>query len=124
MSGSWGLRGGDLKRATALGLAAVALCACSTFRHKTPQPAPAPVAQPTPAPAEPPRIIPPPPAAPPAAKTSCVPRAFPHPPKYPDTDGALREAGGAADRYQLMAAGRLLRIQRLTELERVLEGCR
>ena len=123
MSGSRGLRARDLKPALALGLAAVALSACSTLRHKAPPP-PAPVVQPSPAPPEPPRIIPPPPAAPPPAKTSCVPRAFPHAPKYPDTDGALREAGGAADRYQLMAAGRLLRIQRLAELERVIEGCR
>jgi hypothetical protein len=53
-----------------------------------------------------------------------VPRNLPHPPKYPDSDQALREAGGAADRYQLMAAGRLLRIQRLAELERTIEGCR
>jgi hypothetical protein len=53
-----------------------------------------------------------------------VPRTLARPPKYPDTDQALREAGGAADRYQLMAAGRLLRIQRLAELERILEGCR
>jgi hypothetical protein len=53
-----------------------------------------------------------------------VPRTLARPPKYPDTDQTLREAGGAADRYQLMAAGRLLRIQRLAELERILEGCR
>jgi hypothetical protein len=62
--------------------------------------------------------------APAPQRTSCVPRALPRAPRYPDTDSALREAGGAADRYQLMAAGRLLRIQRLAELERVLEGCR
>jgi hypothetical protein len=53
-----------------------------------------------------------------------VPKTLPHPPKYPDTDVALREAGGAADRYQLLAAGRLLRIQRLNELEKTIDGCR
>ena len=45
-------------------------------------------------------------------KEACVPKAFPHAPKYPDSDTALRDAGGAADRYQLMAAGRLLRDRR------------
>ena len=33
-------------------------------------------------------------------------------------------APGAADRYQLMAAGRILRQQRLEDLERVVQNCR
>jgi hypothetical protein len=107
----------------ALGAAALTLSACATLKGKAPPP-PAPVAEaPTPAaaPPAPPLIRPPPPAP---ARVACVPKTLPKPPKYPDTDAALREAGGAADRYQLMAAGRLLRIQRLNELEKVLEGCR
>ena len=113
-------RGGHLARALAVGLAAAALSACGTLMGKAPVPA-----APAPAPSEPiaPTVAPPPPSAP-AQRTSCVPRTLPRPPRYPDSDGALREAGGAADRYQLMAAGRLLRIQRLAELERVIEGCR
>ena len=55
---------------------------------------------------------------------ACVPKTLPSPPRYPDTDAALRAAGGAADRYQLLAAGRILRQQRLDELERVVSGCR
>jgi len=57
-------------------------------------------------------------------KTACVPRALPAAPKYPDSEAALRDAGGAADRYQLLAAGRILRNRRLAVLERVVEGCR
>jgi hypothetical protein len=64
------------------------------------------------------------PTVPPAARTSCVPRGFPHAPRYPDTDQALRAAGGAADRYQLLAAGRLARAKRLAELERLVDACR
>lgn len=57
-------------------------------------------------------------------KAACVPRSLPSPPRYPDTDVALRDAGGAADRYQLLAAGRILREKRLAALERVIEACR
>lgn len=57
-------------------------------------------------------------------KTACVPRSLPPAPKYPDSETALRDAGGAADRYQLLAAGRLLRARRLAMLERVVEACR
>jgi hypothetical protein len=57
-------------------------------------------------------------------RAACVPRALPPAPKYPDTDAALRDAGGAADRYQLLAAGRILRAKRLSMLERVIEACR
>ncbi|MDB5475514.1 MAG: hypothetical protein JWP49_1025 [Phenylobacterium sp.] len=57
-------------------------------------------------------------------KAACVPRALSAAPKYPDSDVALRDAGGAADRYQLLAAGRILRAKRLATLERVIEACR
>ena len=63
-------------------------------------------------------------APPPSARTGCVPKTLPRAPRYPDTDAALRDAGGAADRYQLLAAGRLLREGRLADLERVVEACR
>lgn len=102
---------------------ALALGACQSLKPKPPHldvagfppPAPAPVAPPRPAPA--PRVEAP-------VKQACVPKTFPKAPKYPDTDQALRDAGGAADRYQLMAAGRVLRERRLAELEKVVEGCR
>jgi hypothetical protein len=55
---------------------------------------------------------------------TCVPRTLSPAPRYPDSDAALRDAPGAADRYQLMAAGRLLRQRRLEELERIIAGCR
>lgn len=64
------------------------------------------------------------PNAPPPARVSCVPRTLAPKPRYPDTDAALKAAPGAADRYQLMAAGRLLRQKRLDELEQVVQACR
>lgn len=54
----------------------------------------------------------------------CVPAATPGRPKYPDSDEALRAAPGAADRYQLMAAGRIARDQRLNTLEPLVDACR
>jgi hypothetical protein len=54
----------------------------------------------------------------------CVPDDLGPPPAYPDGDAALRDAGGAADRYQLLAAGRILRAQRLQRLEEVVRRCR
>lgn len=102
------------------GGAALALSACQSLRAPKPKPA-------EPPPKPPPVLIlpkPPPPPPPPPAPRSCVPRTLGGPPRYPDTDGALRAAPGAADRYQLMAAGRILRQQRLEELERVVAGCR
>lgn len=105
--------------------AAVLLAGCSMFAKQ-----PAPVVPPTPAPpptvvvvkpAPPTQINPPPP---PVKQRACVPKGFPRAPKYPDTDAALLDAGGAADRYQLMAAGRVLRALRLAELEKIVEGCR
>jgi len=57
-------------------------------------------------------------------KVACVPHALPPAPHYPDNDAALRGAGGAADRYQLLAAGRILRAKRLAMLEKIVESCR
>lgn len=54
----------------------------------------------------------------------CVPEDLGPPPAYPDSDTALLQAGGAADRYQLMAAGRILRQQRLQKLEEAVKRCR
>ena len=115
---------GAWRSAATLGACPLALGACQSLQPKAPPPhlAVPPVAT-APAPAEP--------AAPPpqvvtvtAPARSCVPKTLPHAPKYPDTDAALRDAGGAADRYQLMAAGRLLREHRLAELEKTVDGCR
>lgn len=53
----------------------------------------------------------------------CVPSNLGTEPTYPDTDEALRVAADAAERYQLTAAGRKLRIARLNELEPVVAGC-
>ncbi len=104
-------------------LAAMAACgltlsACASLRPKPKPVAAAPPVVATPAPA--PVIV----KVPVPVKEACVPKSLPRAPKYPDTDAALRDAGGAADRYQLMAAGRLLRDRRLADLERVVDGCR
>lgn len=117
------MRGGRPILAVSIAVAGLALGGCETLRRKKPaDPVAAPVVTPAPAPA----LNPPPPPAPPAPPPprNCVPRNLPPPPRYPDTDAALRGAAGAADRYQLMAAGRLLRQKRLEELERVVAGCR
>lgn len=114
------------RRILVVATAALLLAGCSIFWKK---PAPLIIPPPTPAaPApvvvikpSPPAISPPPP---PARQRACVPKTFPRAPKYPDTDAALLDAGGAADRYQLMAAGRVLRALRLAELERIVDGCR
>jgi len=103
---------------------ALALAGCQTLKKKKP---PAPEPPPPVAVAPPPPLIlmmPSKPAPPPPPPKSCVPRNLPQPPRYPDTDAALRAAPGAADRYQLMAAGRILRQQRLEDLERVVQNCR
>jgi hypothetical protein len=98
--------------------AAAALAGCASLRRE-PVELPAPVEVTLPAPVV---VEVTPPAGP--ARASCVPRTVSPAPRYPDTDAALRSAPGAADRYQLMAAGRLLRQRRLEELERILAGCR
>ena len=117
---------GFWKSVAAVAVCSLALSACANFKAKTPPHLDIPP-QPTPAP--PPAPSSPPPTqvivkVPVPVKEACVPRAFPHAPKYPDSDAALRDAGGAADRYQLMAAGRLLRERRLAELEKTVDGCR
>jgi len=102
----------------------LALSGCAILYPKRPEvvtvapPPPAPA--PKPAPPPPPLVV----KVPVPVKEACVPKTFPRAPKYPDSDAALRDAGGAADRYQLMAAGRLLRDRRLAELEKVVDGCR
>lgn len=105
--------------------AALALSGCQTLIKKKKPPAPE---LPPPAMVAPPPppilVMPTKPAPPPPPQRSCVPRNLPQPPRYPDTDAALRAAPGAADRYQLMAAGRILRQQRLEDLERVIQNCR
>jgi|GEM_PF-1152526 len=99
---------------------AAGLGGCAGLR-KAPPPAapPAPVAEAAPAPAPAPPVV-----VERKVRVSCVPRNLPPPPRYPDTDARLRAAGEAADRYQLLAAGRLLRMRRLAELERIVEACR
>ena len=69
-------------------------------------------------------VVKPPLPAPMPAPRACVPKGFARAPAYPDSDAALRDAGGAADRYQLLAAGRVLRALRLAELERAIDACR
>lgn len=106
----------------ALILAAMAVSGCQTVAKGPPPPT---VVDAAPKPPPPPRMIhltPPPPAPPPPK--SCVPKSLAPAPKYPDNDSALRAAGGAADRYQLIAAGRLVRIDRLSVLEKIVAGCR
>ncbi|ODT88501.1 hypothetical protein [Phenylobacterium sp. SCN 70-31] len=103
-------------------LSGVLLAAAGCQNLKRAEPAPSPIVE------APPVVLPVPPPPrpppPPAAARSCVPRNLPPAPRYPDTDAALRAAAGAADRYQLMAAGRLLRQKRLEDLERVVQNCR
>jgi len=55
---------------------------------------------------------------------SCVPDGLAEAPTYPDTDEKLKAAGGADERYQLVAAGRPLRDARLKTLEPIVRGCR
>lgn len=105
-------------------VASLALGGCETLFHRKarPGPTPPPVIEP-----KPPKVVAPPkapPPAPPAPPKSCVPKTLGPPPRYPDTDAALRAAPGAADRYQLLAAGRILREKRLDELERAIAACR
>jgi hypothetical protein len=113
--------------AAAAAACGLTLAACAHLPHISPpppaKPAPPPLpraAAPPPAPAPREVII----KVPAPVKEACVPKTFPRAPKYPDTDAALRDAGGAADRYQLMAAGRLLRDRRLAELEKMVDACR
>lgn len=97
---------------------------CQSVRPQpSPVPAPSPIVPPPAAkPAPAPRILFLP--RPAALPKSCLAKSLGAPPRYPDSDAALRAAAGAADRYQLLAAGRILRQQRLDELERAIAGCR
>jgi hypothetical protein len=97
-------------------LSAVALAGCATHAPLAPAPT---ASRPPPAAAAPRvlRVIVPKPV-------KCVPDDLGPPPSYPDGDAALRDAGGAADRYQLLAAGRILREQRLQRLEDAVKRCR
>ena len=56
--------------------------------------------------------------------TACVPKALGPTPSYPNTDAAIRASAGPGDLLQLLAAGRLLRSQRLAETEPVITTCR
>jgi len=105
-------------RGWAAAAAAAALAGCASLRDK-PVELPAPVEVTLPAPVV---VEVTPPAG--SGRADCVPRSLKPAPRYPDTDAALRSAPGAADRYQLMAAGRLLRQRRLEELERIVAGCK
>ena len=58
-----------------------------------------------------------------AVDAPCVPDSLGKPPQYVDTSRALRSAADAAERYQLLAAGRAQRIARLNEIEPIIEGC-
>ena len=105
-------------------VAGVAVSGCQSLRSKKPPPVVVPtVAVPAPAPVPVPTRVVRVPAKPPPPR-ACVPKSLSGPPGYPDTDAALRAAAGAADRYQLLAAGRILRKDRLEDLERVVAGCR
>ena len=111
---------GPLRPAAALAACALLLGACQTLKPKPP-----PVAAIAPPPAAaaasaPPQVV----VKTVPVREACVPKTLPKAPRYPDSDAALRDAGGAADRYQLMAAGRILRERRLNELEKVVDGCR
>lgn len=53
----------------------------------------------------------------------CVPANLAAAPEYPDSDDALRQAAGPDARYQLLYAGRKVRIARTNELEPIVAGC-
>jgi hypothetical protein len=54
----------------------------------------------------------------------CVPKELRPAPDYVDSAQTLLAAADAAERYQLLAAGRELRIGRLAELEPIIAACR
>ncbi|HEX3699349.1 MAG TPA: hypothetical protein VHV27_01620 [Phenylobacterium sp.] len=98
--------------------AATLLGACAAL-PRIPPPAAAKVAGPPPA-APAPRVV----RLHAPKPVRCVPQDLGPPPAYPDSEAALRDADGAADRYQLLAAGRILRAERLAKLEEVVRRCR
>lgn len=55
---------------------------------------------------------------------ACVSNQTPPPSGYPDTDAALKAAKNFAERYGLLARGRILRDQRLAEVEPLIQACR
>ena len=110
------------RRGLAVGGVTLTLAGCQSLGRKPAPAVPATAVQPIAPPTPRGRAATRPP--PPPVLRSCVPRNLPESPAYPDTDAALRAAAGAADRYQLLAAGRLLRQQRLSDLERIIERCR
>lgn len=55
---------------------------------------------------------------------ACVPDGLGEPTAFVDTDAALKSAAGPEDRFQLLAAGRVQRNQRLAQVEPVIKGCR
>lgn len=59
-----------------------------------------------------------------AVPVSCVPKDVGPAPQYPDTDDRLLGMDDGPDRYVLIAAGRILRNQRLAVVEPVLKSCR
>lgn len=109
---SWPAIGAAL--AGALGLAACAHVPSPSARTAPAQPSA------TASEASTPRVV----RVPVPTPVKCVPEGLGTAPSYPDTDQALLDAGGAADRYQLLAAGRLLREARLRKLEDVVRKCR
>lgn len=58
-----------------------------------------------------------------AVDAPCVPNTLAPRPKYVDNKAALTAAADAAERMQLLYAGRAQRDARLNEIEPVLEGC-
>jgi hypothetical protein len=100
---------------------ALAVAACV---HAPPRPPPPPVAIQAPAPPPEPKVITREVVVKVPTKIACVPKTLRPDMQDVDTPKALREAGGAADRYQLLAAGRILRERRLEILEKIIEGCR
>ena len=58
-----------------------------------------------------------------AVDSPCVPDTLGGQPIYVDTDDALKKADDAAERYQLLWAGRGQRISRLNEIEPIIAAC-
>jgi len=59
----------------------------------------------------------------PGPPVPCVPKELGPAPSYVDSDEALKAARDAAERYQLVYAGRLQRQARLGEIEPVVAAC-
>lgn len=59
-----------------------------------------------------------------AVPVTCVPNSLRAEPQYPDTAAAIKAAPGPGDLLQLLAAGRILREQWLSEVRPVLALCR